>query len=351
MLMFFVPLLLTLTASTIGIEALPDPGNLVGYRGRNGEIFRFQVRTVTGGGAWGTDVYTDDSMLATAAVHAGALGYGEAGVVEVTILPGGESYPGSTRFGITTNSCGPWHGSYSVAPASVVPFRAGMAPGRKPDIGWMIIPAFIIPGALWLLLSATSRRPGVLCRAYFNVYIGILAAALTVFFLLSSGASGREERTTPLLLFSFGIACALIGVAGLVISRSSFPFPVSRHAIVISSMGAVGIAVFWIAAFLLLSGPLSRFIREEGLREAAREIPGTGVSRRATSGFHSILLPFLLFLVGLTNTFRVFSMSDRIDAKMMDPEPRKLHTGYLLLGLFSLVMFITCSSDFGLFQP
>jgi hypothetical protein len=350
MLMFFVPLLLALTASTIGDEALPDPGNLVEYRGRNGETFRFLVRTVTGGGAWGTDIYTDDSMLATAAIHSGALGYGETGVVEVTMLPGGDSYPGSTRYGVTTDSCGPWHGSYSVAATRAVVDHSGAVSDRRSSIGGLIIPAFIIPGALWLLLSATSRRPGVLYRAYFSVYIGILAAAVTVFFLLSSGASGGWERTTLLLLFSFAIACVLIGAAGLVISRSNYPFTVSRHANVVSSMGAVGIAVFWVAAFLLLGGPLSRFIRETGLREAAREIPGTGVSRRATSGFHSMLLPFLLFLVGLVNTFRVGSVRNRIAEKLMDPQPAKLHMGYLLLGLFSLVMFITCSSEFGLFR-
>src|SRR5262245_7666380 len=36
------------------------------------------------GAVWGSDVYTHDSCLATAAVHAGALGPGEQGVVRVT---------------------------------------------------------------------------------------------------------------------------------------------------------------------------------------------------------------------------------------------------------------------------
>ena len=46
---------------------------------------------------WGTDVYTSDSTLATAAVHAGVLQPGQTGVVKVTILPGQAAYQGSTR--------------------------------------------------------------------------------------------------------------------------------------------------------------------------------------------------------------------------------------------------------------
>lgn len=343
--------LLLLAGSGPGDDALPDPGNLVDYRGRNGETFHFLVSAATGGNAWGTDIYTDDSMLATAAVHAGALGYGETGVVEVTILPGGEGYPGSTRHGVTTDSCGPWHGSYTVAPTPGVVVQPGAVPGGQADIGGVIMPALVIPGALWLLVSATSRKRGVLFRAFFNVYIGVLAAATTVFILLASGPSGGTGRATPLLVFSFAIACVLVGVTGLILSGSGFPFRVSRRAAVVSSMGAVGIALFWVAVFLLLGGPLSGFIREQGLREAAREIPGTGVSRRVTSDFYSLALPVLLFLVALANTFRVRAMRNRIAEKLMDPEPRKLHTGYLLLGLFLLVMFITCSSEFGLFRP
>jgi len=41
-------------------------------------------------------------------------------------------------------------------------------------------------------------------------------------------------------------------------------------------------------------------------------------------------------------------MSDRIADRLMDPYPGKLHTGYLLLGLIFVVMFIECSSEFGL---
>src|SRR5262249_15208636 len=61
-----------------------------------------------GGSVWGTDIYTDDSPLAAVAVHAGVLQVGQKGVVKVTILPGQQSYTGSTRNGVTTGNWKAW---------------------------------------------------------------------------------------------------------------------------------------------------------------------------------------------------------------------------------------------------
>jgi len=100
--------------SSIAASAFPDPGNLTDYRGMHHETILFQVTGSTIGNVWGTDVYTDDSALAKACVHAGILEDGETGIVSVTILPGMPGYTGSTRNGVTTSSYGNWYGSYSV---------------------------------------------------------------------------------------------------------------------------------------------------------------------------------------------------------------------------------------------
>ena len=55
---------------------------------------------------WGTDIYTDDSQLATTAVHAGVLVAGEIGLVKVVILPGQEAYASTERNGVTSTSYG-----------------------------------------------------------------------------------------------------------------------------------------------------------------------------------------------------------------------------------------------------
>jgi len=96
------------------VPVFPDPGNMESFRGRNGERFRFLVVGNSEGPLWGTEVYTDDSAIAKAAVHAGILGVGETGMVEVTVLPGQSSYEGSTQNGIESRSYGSWQGSYGI---------------------------------------------------------------------------------------------------------------------------------------------------------------------------------------------------------------------------------------------
>lgn len=60
---------------------------------------------------WGTDVYTNDSSICLAAVHAGALTV-VGGTTTIEMLPGLPAYTGSTRRGVVTNSWGAWSCSY-----------------------------------------------------------------------------------------------------------------------------------------------------------------------------------------------------------------------------------------------
>jgi hypothetical protein len=80
---------------------------------KEGDVRRFRV-TGAAGIVWGTDLYTTDSAVAAAAVHAGVLKIGQTGVIKVTILPGQLSYAGSERNGITTNAWGGYHQSFKV---------------------------------------------------------------------------------------------------------------------------------------------------------------------------------------------------------------------------------------------
>jgi hypothetical protein len=84
------------------------------YRGRNGQRVTF---TFPGGGTisdrlWGSGTYTDDSSIASAAVHAGLISRERGGTVTIEILPGQESYRGSTQNGVTSKGYGSWHGSF-----------------------------------------------------------------------------------------------------------------------------------------------------------------------------------------------------------------------------------------------
>jgi len=81
-----------------------DPGNLTEFNVADiGRVMLFEVTGRTEGSVWGTDVYTTDSRLAVAAVHAGILREGERGLVRVTLLDGdGVVYDGSPRHGVQT---------------------------------------------------------------------------------------------------------------------------------------------------------------------------------------------------------------------------------------------------------
>jgi LCCL domain len=102
-----------LTPDRAAWAALRDESaDLVVYRDRVGETLAMTVTGSTEGRVWGDGVYTDDSSLGAAAVHAGLLGPGETGTVRVTILPGQDRYTGSTRHGVTSADYGAWAGSY-----------------------------------------------------------------------------------------------------------------------------------------------------------------------------------------------------------------------------------------------
>lgn len=80
-----------------------------------GAIYYFRVTGATEGPLWGTDVYTGDSALAIAAVHAGALKADESAIVKVTIVDPLTQYPGCTRHGVTSHDFGRYGTAYRVA--------------------------------------------------------------------------------------------------------------------------------------------------------------------------------------------------------------------------------------------
>ena len=97
---------------TVGLS---DPGSLTFFNGSaTSGTFLFRVFGSSFGSIWGTDVYTDDSRLSTAALHAGAAPLFQDTVVEVTLLPGLNSYVGSTRNGVTSSSWPAHNRSYRV---------------------------------------------------------------------------------------------------------------------------------------------------------------------------------------------------------------------------------------------
>jgi hypothetical protein len=91
-------------------------GNLAHLRGNNGSYYDFLVTGTTTGSIWGCNgsYYTDDTNLATAAVHSGYVLNGQTKTVRVLILAGKSSYSSCTSNGITSSSYSSWDGSYQI---------------------------------------------------------------------------------------------------------------------------------------------------------------------------------------------------------------------------------------------
>lgn len=78
----------------------------------------FEVTCPSGCGSstvWGSSIYSDDSSICSAAIHAGVSSAGSGGQFTVTIAPGQSSYPPSTQNGVTTSSWGSWGRSFTVS--------------------------------------------------------------------------------------------------------------------------------------------------------------------------------------------------------------------------------------------
>ena len=84
-----------------------------GYRGRNGERFTYTFPAGSPTGRlWGSGPYTDDSSIATAAVHAGLITPATGGTVTIEIRGGESSYAGTTQNGLPSQGYGAWSGSF-----------------------------------------------------------------------------------------------------------------------------------------------------------------------------------------------------------------------------------------------
>jgi hypothetical protein len=96
------------------------------YRGQNGVRYAYACpANGTPGTPWGTDLYTDDSSVCSAAVHSGLITPTQGGNVIIEIRPGAASYSGTLRNGIKTADYGPWSGSY-------VFVQTGSSPSASP---------------------------------------------------------------------------------------------------------------------------------------------------------------------------------------------------------------------------
>jgi len=157
-----------------GLKRLPDPGSLVNYRGQIGKVLIFEVTGSMNGSIYGTDIYTDDSSLSAAAVHANALKVGETGLVKVTILAGQDSYASTIRNGVRSSTWNQYPGSFKVQalfrgsrpPLGTEPERGRPAPiPEVPRLGEQL-PGGLVPPAAPGLQGGAANAAGALVPVF-----------------------------------------------------------------------------------------------------------------------------------------------------------------------------------------
>jgi hypothetical protein len=100
-----------------------------------GKIYKMTITGNTGGTIWGTNIYTNDSYIPKAAVHAGVVTAGQTKEVYIKIVEGLNDYPASTQNGVTSDAWGAWGLSYQFVnePSS---YKANTSGGQ---VEWCVI--------------------------------------------------------------------------------------------------------------------------------------------------------------------------------------------------------------------
>ena len=98
-----------------GLLAGDAPPNMLNLCDQVGATYYFRVTGEAAGSLWGTDIYTGDSALAAAAVHAGLVKVGEAAVIRVIVEQPRSKYQGSVRNGVTSSEYGQYGTAYRLA--------------------------------------------------------------------------------------------------------------------------------------------------------------------------------------------------------------------------------------------
>jgi hypothetical protein len=117
------------------------PTNAALYRGLNGKQLEFGCPP--GGdiaSAFGTGIYTDDSSVCTAAVHAGKIKQADGGQVVIAIQPGQPKYTGTTANGVESQSFEEFDGSFQIVSTSA--FRGTTDP-QTGGFGWTITAEYL----------------------------------------------------------------------------------------------------------------------------------------------------------------------------------------------------------------
>ena len=105
----------TLLLVTTEVTPIDWDTTAAGFQGETGKTYAF--RCPAEGSAkpiYGSDIYTDDSSICTAAVHVGLISVESGGLVTIEIRPGRSTYGSTTRHGIKSINFGEYGRSFVI---------------------------------------------------------------------------------------------------------------------------------------------------------------------------------------------------------------------------------------------
>jgi hypothetical protein len=109
---------------------------------------------------WGTDIYTADSSICTAALHSGLITTAAGGSVTIEVIAGLGQYLGSVRNGVTSQNYGAYEKSFQFMGA-VHHTDAGVGDsGKGLPIGWNLSATHLQPGQQ-ITYRCIAGQPGV----------------------------------------------------------------------------------------------------------------------------------------------------------------------------------------------
>ncbi len=111
-----------------------------------------------GAPVWGTDLYTSDSAICSAAVHAGQITVARGGKVTLQAREGAASFPGTARRGVLTLSWGRWGAAFSFQ----IDKHLLPKPGEPMRIQWTTTAQAYLPGASGPILTVLCPANGAI---------------------------------------------------------------------------------------------------------------------------------------------------------------------------------------------
>ncbi|CAH0237992.1 LCCL domain-containing protein [Roseomonas sp. CECT 9278] len=130
------------------------------------------------GAVWGSGIYTSDSRICRAAVHAGVIP-ASGGPVGVEPAPGRQSYDSERQNGITTQAFGPWRSSFTFGMPTVAPMPNCPAnfEGRTEALACLCNAALVAAGSVWG--TGVYSSDSQICRAALHAgLVGLQGGAI-----------------------------------------------------------------------------------------------------------------------------------------------------------------------------